>query len=58
MLESFYPYLFIKVIVLAFQQGRPRATENSYFLLPNAQNSMIKTITYYSEVWDHSPPEG
>lgn len=35
MLENFYPYLFIKVIVFAFQQGRPQAIENSYFLLPN-----------------------
>lgn len=48
---------FIKVIVLAFQQGRPRAIENSYFLIPTLQNTMIKTIIYYSEVWDHSPPE-
>lgn len=41
---------FIKVIVLAFQQGRPRAIENSYFLILTLQNTMIKTIIYYSEV--------
>ena len=54
MLENFYPYLFIKVIVFAFQL-EPLRIAISCYLTP--QNSMIKTIIYYSEVWEHSPPE-